>query len=194
LNVQSQQGSPYGTQQGYGYPQEGYNNTSMNQMQSYADVHPSHMSAATAHAPASGAPASLSHYAYPSQPSIIQPGPQYPTANQGYPSYGYANGVPSQPASSSMSNALVPQAIQLPGEFLSTVTHVTKSLTSLSSNVVWRTESIPPRRSELPAASIRPHRTNRTTRDETAGHCDALGRRRQSLLSSRGEGRVRRAT
>lgn len=109
LNVQSQQGSPYGTQQGYGYP------SSMNQMQSYTDVHPSHMSAATAHAPASATPTSLSHYSYPQQPSILQPGPQYPSAT-GYSPYGYPNGVPSQlPASSSMSNALVPQAIQLPG-------------------------------------------------------------------------------
>ena len=117
LNVQSQQSSPYGTQQGYGYSPEGYN--SMNQMQSYADVHPSHMSAATAHAPASAAPASLSHYSYPPQPSILQPGPQYPSAPQGYPPYGYANGLPSQvPASSSMNNALVPQPIQLPGEFV----------------------------------------------------------------------------
>jgi protein SOK2 len=114
LNVQSQQGSPYGNQQGYGYPQEGYN--SMNQMQSYTEVHPSHMSAATAHAPASAAPSSLSHYSYPQQPSILQPGPQYPSAPGGYPQYSY-NGVPSQlPASSSMSNAMVPQAIQLPGK------------------------------------------------------------------------------
>ncbi|ORY03142.1 cell pattern formation-associated protein stuA [Clohesyomyces aquaticus] len=73
------------------------------------------MSAATAHAPASAAPSSLSHYSYPQQPSILQPGPQYASAPTGYPPYGYANGVPTQlPASSSMSNALVPQAIQLP--------------------------------------------------------------------------------
>ncbi|KAF2011884.1 apses-domain-containing protein [Aaosphaeria arxii CBS 175.79] len=112
LNVQSQQGSPYGNQQSYGYPSEGYN--SMNQMQSYADVHPSHMSAATAHAPASAAPSSLAHYSYPQQSSILQPGPQYPPP-AGYPQYGYGNGVPSQlPASSSMSNAMVPQSIQLP--------------------------------------------------------------------------------
>lgn len=116
LNVQSHQGSPYGNQQGYGYSQEGYN--SMNQMQSYTDVHQPHMSAATAHAPASAAPSSLAHYnTYPPQNSMIQPGPQYNPAPPGYPQYGYANGVPSQlPASSSMSNAMVPQAIQLPGE------------------------------------------------------------------------------
>lgn len=113
VNVHSQQSSPYGNQQGYGYPPEGYN--SMNQMQSYTDVHPSHMSAATAHAPASAAPSGLSHYAYPPQPSILQPGPQYGSAPTGYPPYGYANGVPSQlPASSSMSNNMVPPSIQLP--------------------------------------------------------------------------------
>lgn len=115
LNVQSQQGSPYGSHQGYAYSSEGYN--SMNQMQSYPDVHQSQMSAATAHAPASAAPGSLSHYSYPpQQPSLLPPGPQYGSAPAGYPPYGYPNGVPSQlPASSSMSNALVPQSIQLPG-------------------------------------------------------------------------------
>ncbi|KAL1650492.1 hypothetical protein SLS61_005957 [Didymella pomorum] len=113
LHAQSQQGSPYGTQNSFGYPQPGYN--SMNQMQSYADVHPPHMSAATAHAPASGPPTGLSHYAYPQQPSMLQPGPQYGSAPPGYPSYGYGNGVPSQlPASSSMNSAMVPSTIQLP--------------------------------------------------------------------------------
>jgi enhanced filamentous growth protein 1 len=117
LNAQSQQQSPaYATPQGYGYSSEGY--SSMNQMQSYTDVHPSHMaSAATAHAPASAAPSSLSHYSYPQQNSILPPGPQYGSAPGGYPPYGYANGVPPQlPASSSMSNAMVPQPLQLPGK------------------------------------------------------------------------------
>ncbi|UPX10406.1 uncharacterized protein EKO05_0001067 [Ascochyta rabiei] len=87
----------------------------MNQMQSYADVHPPHMSAATAHAPASGPPAGLSHYSYPQQPSMLQPGPQYGSAPPGYPSYGYSNGLPSQlPASSSMNSSMVPSTIQLP--------------------------------------------------------------------------------
>lgn len=120
VNAQSQQESPYGTQQGvqgYGYPADHYN--SMNQMQSYTEVHPSHMSAATAHAPSSGAPSSLSHYSYPQQPPLLQPGPQYPSGPGGYPPYGYGNGVPSQlPASSSMSNAMVPQALPLPGELI----------------------------------------------------------------------------
>jgi protein SOK2 len=114
LNVQSQQSSPYGNQQSFGYPQEGY--TSMNQMQSYPDVHPSHMSAATAHAPSTAAPSGLSHYSYPPQPSILQPGSQYASAPAGYPPYGYPGGVPSQlPVSTSMSNGMVGQAIQLPG-------------------------------------------------------------------------------
>ncbi|OAL01199.1 apses-domain-containing protein [Phaeosphaeriaceae sp. SRC1lsM3a] len=75
------------------------------------------MAAATAHAPASAAPAGLSHYAYPPQSSMMQPGQhQYGSAPAGYPSYGYPNGgVPSQlPASSSMNNAMVPSTLQLP--------------------------------------------------------------------------------
>ncbi|KAF1354097.1 apses-domain-containing protein [Lizonia empirigonia] len=73
------------------------------------------MSAATAHAPASGPPTGLSHYSYPQQPSMLQPGPQYGSAPPGYPSYGYPNGVPSQlPASSSMNSSMVPSTIQLP--------------------------------------------------------------------------------
>lgn len=117
LNVQSHQGSPYGTQQGYGYPSEGFN--SMNQMQSYPDVHQPQMSAATAHAPASAAPGALSHYSYPAQPSLLPPGSQYGSAPAGYPQYGYnPNGVNTQlPVTSAISNAMVPQSIQLPGMF-----------------------------------------------------------------------------
>ena len=115
LNAQSQQSSPYGTQDGYGFAPVGYN--SMNQMQSYADVHSSHMSAATQHAPASAPPSGLSHYAYPPQSSMMQPQHQYGPTPPGYPPYGYPNGVPSQiPASSSMNSALVPSTLQLPGE------------------------------------------------------------------------------
>lgn len=118
VHVNSQQSSPYGTQQGYGYSSEGYNN-SMNQMQSYPDVHQSQMSAATAHAPATAAPGSLSHYAgYPSQPPLLPPGSQYASAPAAYPQYAYGNGVPSQlPVSSSMSNGMVGQPLQLPGKF-----------------------------------------------------------------------------
>lgn len=105
--------SPYGPQEGYGFSPAGYN--SMNQMQSYADVHPPHMSAAT-HAPASAAPAGLSHYAYPPQSSMMpSQHQQYGSAPGGYPPYGYPNGVQSQlPASSSMNSALVPSTLQLP--------------------------------------------------------------------------------
>jgi protein SOK2 len=113
VHAQSHQGSPYGSQDSYGYPPGSYN--SMNQMQSYADVHPPHMSAATAHAPATAAPSGLPHYAYPAQPSMMQPGQhQYGSSGSGY-AYGYQNGgVPS--ASSSMNNAMVPSTLQLPGK------------------------------------------------------------------------------
>jgi protein SOK2 len=171
LNVQSQQGAQYVSQQSYGYPQEGYN--SMNQMQAYSEVHPSHMSAATAHAPSSAAPSSLSHYSYP-QPAILQPGPQYASAPPGYPPYGYSTGVPSQlPASASMSNALVPQAIQLPGKITSMRLKIS---TNLSSNDFWRTDIGPSRLPKLSIPPIRSHRTNRTSRDETQGHCNLVGR------------------
>lgn len=117
LNAQSQQSPPYGNQDGYGFAQGGY--SSMNQMQSYADVHSSHMSAATQHAPASAPPPQgLPHYAYPPQSSMMQPQHQYGPPQPGYPPYGYANGVPSQiPASSSVNSALVPSTLQLPGQF-----------------------------------------------------------------------------
>jgi len=113
-SAQSVHSSPYGPQEGYGFSPAGYN--SMNQMQSYADVHPPHMSAAT-HAPASAAPAGLSHYAYPPQSSMMpSQHQQYGSAPGGYPPYGYPNGVQSQlPASSSMNSALVPSTLQLPG-------------------------------------------------------------------------------
>lgn len=113
VNAQSTQSSPYASQEGYGFTPSSYN--SMNQMQSYADVHQPHMAAAT-HAPASAPPAGLSHYAYPPQPSMMQPQHQYGPTPPGYPPYGYPNGVPSQiPASSSMNNAMVPSTLQLPG-------------------------------------------------------------------------------
>jgi protein SOK2 len=117
LHEQFHQSSPYGTQNSPSYPSAGY--TSMNQMQSYADVHPPHMSAATAHAPTSGPPAGLSHYSYPPQSSMLQAGPQYGSAPSQYASYGYGNGVPSQlPASSSMNSSMVPSTpLQLPGRF-----------------------------------------------------------------------------
>ena len=113
-NAHSVQSSPFGTQDGYGFAPGGYN--SMNQMQSYADVHQSHMATAT-HAPASAPPSGLSHYSYPQQQSsMMQPQHQYSQGPPGYP-YGYPTGVPSQiPASSSMNPAMVPSTLQLPGE------------------------------------------------------------------------------
>jgi len=113
LNAQSTQSSPFGTQDGYGFNSVGCH---MNPMQTYTEVHPSHMSAAT-HAPASAPPSGLSHYAYPQQSSMMQPQHQYGPTPSGYPQYGYPNGVPSQiPASSSMNNAMVPSTLQLPGK------------------------------------------------------------------------------
>jgi protein SOK2 len=112
VNAQSFQSSPFSTQDGYGFAPCAYN--SMNQMQSYADVHQPHMATAT-HAPASGPP---SHYSYPPQSSMMQSQHQYSQAPPGYPPYGYSNGVPSQiPASSSMNPAMVPSTLQLPGMF-----------------------------------------------------------------------------
>ncbi|USP74880.1 Cell pattern formation-associated protein stuA [Curvularia clavata] len=113
LNVQSVQSSPFGSQEGYSFAPGGYN--SMNQMQSYADVHQPHMATA-AHAPASAPPSGLSHYSYPPQPSMMQSQHQYSQGPPGgYPPYGYAGGVPSQiPASSSMNQAMVPSTLQLP--------------------------------------------------------------------------------
>lgn len=118
VSVQSTQSSPYGTQDGFGFSSGAYT-TSMNQMQSYTDVHPSHMSAAT-HAPASAPPSGMSHYAYPQQSSMMQPQHQYAPSQSGYAPYGYGNGVPSQiPASSSMNSAMVPSTLQLPGKLQS---------------------------------------------------------------------------
>lgn len=164
LRAQSQQESPYGTQDSPAYPQTGY--TSMNQMQSYADVHPPHMSAATAHAPSSGPPAGLSHYSYPQQSSMLQPGPQYGSAPSGYPSYSYGNGVPSQlPASSSMNSSMVPSPLQLPGR--SGPSYVTHDTLTESSHVFRRAGTSA---TKLPVSHIRPHRTGCATGNETA--CD----------------------
>ena len=147
VHAQSAQSSPYGTQDSYGFGSVGYN--SMNQMQSYADVHPSHMSAAT-HAPASAPPSGLSHYAYPPQSSMMQPQHQYGPTQSGYPSYAYNNGVPSQlPASSSMNSALVPtNNLQLPGK--SSVLNTFCARAKKYSNVFWRASFILARFAKLP--------------------------------------------
>ncbi|KAG9388772.1 KilA-N multi-domain protein [Pyrenophora tritici-repentis] len=112
-DAQPIQSSPFGTQDGYGFVSNGYN--SMNQMQSYADVHQPHMATAT-HAPASAPPTGLPHYSYPSQqPPMMQPQHQYAQGPPGYPPYGYPGGVPSQiPATSSMNPTMVPSTLQLP--------------------------------------------------------------------------------
>lgn len=175
LNAQSTQSSPYGTQDGYGFNPVGYN--SMNQMQSYTDVHPSHMSAAT-HAPASAPPSGLSHYAYPQQSSMMQqPQHQYGPTPPGYPQYGYPNGVPSQiPASSSMNNAMVPSTLQLPGK--SRYCYPAYTSTHKHSHVFWCACVIPTRLAKLPNTHFRSHWSNRTTWNEAPRDCNAMGRRR----------------
>jgi protein SOK2 len=192
LHAQSQQGSPYGNQDSYGYPQGTY--SSMNQMQSYADVHPPHMSAATAHAPASAAPSTLSsHYSYPPQSSMMQPSQhQYGPSAPGYPPYGYSNGVPSQlPASSSMNNAMVPSTLQLPGMFeppeLLNFAH------NNSYGCQWPNSGAP-WLSELPATFIRPHRPGCTAWNEASCDCHIMGRRGQFMFPGRGQGRLRCAS
>ena len=132
-DAQPIQSSPFGTQDGYGFVSNGYN--SMNQMQSYADVHQSHMATAT-HAPSSAPPTGLPHYSYPSQqPPMMQPQHQYNQPPPGYPPYGYPGGVPSQiPASSSMNPAMVPSTLQLPGETYTLPTlHQRLTLAAMSS-------------------------------------------------------------
>jgi protein SOK2 len=131
VNAQSIHNSPFSTQDGYGFAPSAYN--SMNQMQSYADVHQPHMATAT-HAPASAPPTGMSHYAYQPQPSMMQPQHPYSQAQPGYPPYGYGNGQ--IPASSSMNPAMVPSTLQLPGMFAigSHIMNKTLTFTAMSSS------------------------------------------------------------
>lgn len=94
-------------------------NTNMNQPQ-YLDSHQPHMSATQSYAPQ---PSTASHYPhYPSQPSVIQPGPGSYAPSQGtYGQYGYPNGVTSpqsggQNVSSSMGQQMNPGLLPLPGK------------------------------------------------------------------------------
>jgi enhanced filamentous growth protein 1 len=93
----------------------------MNSLQSYADVHQSHMSAPNTHVPSTGAPSALSHYPQYQQPPLLQPGPGSYPSQSAYGAYGYGNGVgqaaSAHPVSSSMSSALVPQTLPLPGTY-----------------------------------------------------------------------------
>ncbi|KMW69476.1 hypothetical protein BDDG_13619 [Blastomyces dermatitidis ATCC 18188] len=104
---------------------EGYSITqtalgSMNQTQSYLDVHTSHLSSAQPYS-SHGTPASsIPPYQY-SQPPVLQSGSSYSSSGaSSYPSYGYPNGVASpQSATQAVTNALsshVPaQILPLPG-------------------------------------------------------------------------------
>lgn len=64
--------------------------------------------------PATGPPAPMGHYA-PYQPPLLQPGPQaYSSQPAPYSQHQYGT---QYPVSTSMSSALVPSPMALPGEF-----------------------------------------------------------------------------
>jgi protein SOK2 len=147
VNAQPVHSSPFNTQDGYSFAPY-----SMNQMQSYADVHQPHMATAT-HAPASGPPPGLSHYSYPPQSSMMQSQHQYSQAPPGYPPYGYSNGVPSQiPASSSMNPAMVPSTLQLPGLFAKQSQHA--QFANVHSHVIGCTSVVTTRFPRLPDPDV----------------------------------------
>ncbi|KAI2769602.1 hypothetical protein DTO012A8_5415 [Penicillium roqueforti] len=86
---------------------------SMNQTQSYMDVH-SHMSSAQSYAPQGATAGAMSHYQYHGQPPVMQPASSYAPA--AYPQYGYAPGV-SSPAGhppTSMGGQMQSQLLPLP--------------------------------------------------------------------------------
>lgn len=91
---------------------------SMNQTQSYMDVH-SHMSSAQSYAPQGATAGAMSHYQYHGQPPVMQPASSYAPA--AYPQYGYAPGV-SSPAGhppTSMGGQMQSQLLPLPGKLQS---------------------------------------------------------------------------
>ncbi|KAF2147437.1 uncharacterized protein K452DRAFT_293859 [Aplosporella prunicola CBS 121167] len=113
LNGQSQE-SPFGQQQSsssYGYAGDSYG--SMNQMQSYPDVHQPHMPA-PGHAPSSGPPSTLGHYSGYQHPPYLQHGPSSSMVQSSFYQSSYGNGVPPTPSSTTMTSALVPQSLPLP--------------------------------------------------------------------------------
>lgn len=114
--LNEQQDLAYAQQQNFSFAADYHN--SMNSIQPYTDVHQSHMAATQAHAPSTGPPSNLGHYSQYQQPPLLQPGPQsYPSAAGPYAQYPYGNGIGQSgghAVSSSMSSALVPQALPLP--------------------------------------------------------------------------------
>lgn len=110
------------SEQIYSLPSESYSqNPTMNQTQSYMDVHTSHFSSPQpygSHGATAGGMVPYSHYQQP--PPILPPGSAgYPSTPSSY-SYPYSNGVTSttQPASNSISSQVPAQILPLPGELL----------------------------------------------------------------------------
>lgn len=94
---------------------------SMNQTQSYMDVHGSHLSSGQPYA-SQGATAGGIHYPhYHQQPPVLQPSSTAYGPASSYSQYGYANGVTSppsgpQPPTTSMSSQVPAQLLPLPGK------------------------------------------------------------------------------
>ena len=105
----------------------------MNQIGPHSNVHQPHMATAYQN-PTTGPPAPMGHYAA-YQPPLLQPGPQaYSSGPSPYSQHQY----PSQyPVSSSMSSALVPSPMALPGS------HFPRILPCLFANVYAAISSAP---------------------------------------------------
>lgn len=107
----------------YNIAQQGYYPSptslgSMNQTQSYMDVH-SHLSSAQPYASQGATAGTMSHYPYHQQPPVLQPASSYGPAP--YPQYGYPSGVTSPPTgppppASSMGGQMPAQLLPLPGK------------------------------------------------------------------------------
>lgn len=115
----AQDESPYSQQSAHGYAYTPVSYSSMNQMQSYSDVHHPHMSAPQ-HGQVSGPTSGLSHYAHYQQPQILQPSPSSYPSQANYAPNGYGYGVQQSPGSghpvtSSMGSQLVSNSQTLPG-------------------------------------------------------------------------------
>lgn len=92
---------------------------SMNQTQSYIDVHSSHLSSAQPYAPHAATAGGLAHYQY-QQPPVLQPASTTYGPASSYSQYAYPGGVTSsqggpQPPTTSMSSGVPTQLLPLPG-------------------------------------------------------------------------------
>ncbi|GCB28095.1 cell pattern formation-associated protein stuA [Aspergillus awamori] len=91
---------------------------SMNQTQSYIDVHSSHLSSAQPYAPHAATAGGLAHYQY-QQPPVLQPASTTYGPASSYSQYAYPGGVTSsqggpQPPTTSMSSGVPTQLLPLP--------------------------------------------------------------------------------